>query len=142
MKVSDVGSVKRASARRRKKTSEKGGDFADHLRRVGAAAEGSGNQEAPPVSPLDVVLVAQAAPDARDQRSRGRARQHGEDILDRLDKLRHELLAGLVSREELAELARRVRAYKATTDDPQLNQIIDEIELRAQVEIAKLTRDA
>jgi hypothetical protein len=34
-----------------------------------------------------------------------------------------------------------VRAGKKKSDDPKLNEIVDEIELRAEVEIAKLTRD-
>jgi hypothetical protein len=34
-----------------------------------------------------------------------------------------------------------MRAHRRETEDPNLNEIIDEIELRAEVEIAKLTRD-
>jgi len=37
-------------------------------------------------------------------------------------------------------LAQSMRQQRRQSDDPQLNQIIDEIELRAEVEIAKLTR--
>jgi hypothetical protein len=38
-------------------------------------------------------------------------------------------------------LAQRLRQKRQQSDDPKLNAIIDEIELRAEVEIAKLTRD-
>ena len=34
-----------------------------------------------------------------------------------------------------------MRAKRRTSADPRLNEIIDEIELRAEVEIAKFTRD-
>ena len=33
-----------------------------------------------------------------------------------------------------------IRQRRQRSDDPQLNEIMDEIELRAEVEIAKLTR--
>ncbi len=51
------------------------------------------------------------------------------------------MLVGAVPKDKLVELAHRVRAGKKKSDDPKLNEIVDEIELRAEVEIAKLTRD-
>ncbi len=41
---------------------------------------------------------------------------------------------------KLVDIAQMMRTQRQTTDDPRLNEIIDEIELRAEVEIAKLTR--
>ncbi|MAF94951.1 MAG: hypothetical protein CMM60_04265 [Rhodospirillaceae bacterium] len=38
-------------------------------------------------------------------------------------------------------LARKLRQKRQDSDDPRLNEIIDEIELRAEVEVAKPTRD-
>ena len=67
--------------------------------------------------------------------------QYGEGVLDRLDQIRHGLLVGAISKNELAELARTLRAGRQRSDDARLNDIIDEVELRAEVEIAKLTRD-
>jgi hypothetical protein len=68
------------------------------------------------------------------------ARQYGDDLLDRLESLRRDILLGAIPKEKLANLAHALRAQRGQTDDPRLKQIIDEIELRAKVEIAKLTR--
>ena len=40
--------------------------------------------------------------------------------------------------EHLADLARTVRDTRAAVDDPRLSGVLDEIELRARVELAKL----
>ena len=142
MKVSDVNSSKAIGRARRKKKSEtKKDDFAGHLskaipNRGETSAVGTSTMQA-----VDSILVVQEVPDATEDRSRRPVIQHGDDLLDRLDQLRHDLLVGAVPKDKLAELAHRVRAGKKKSDDPKLNEIVDEIELRAEVEIAKLTRD-
>jgi hypothetical protein len=68
--------------------------------------------------------------------------RRGDDILERLDEIRRDILAGAVSRARLENLSQMLRTRRATIADPKLLEIIREIELRAEVEIAKLTRDA
>ena len=65
---------------------------------------------------------------------------YGTDILDRLDEIRDQILAGAVSKNRLENLAQTLRQRRDKVDDPQLIALIDEIELRAEVELAKLTR--
>ncbi len=143
MRVSELGSSKApAPARRKKAPPGKGGAFAVRLREVTAMAEAAGIIESPPVRAVDSILAVQEVSDATEERSRGLARPYGDAVLDRLDELRHDLLTGAVSRDRLAGLARTMRAQRRTSADPRLNEIIDEIELRAEVEIAKFTRDA
>ena len=67
--------------------------------------------------------------------------QYGDDLLNRLDDLRLAILDGVLSKDKLTELAHNLRQKRQNSDDPKLNEIINEIELRAEVEIAKLTRD-
>jgi hypothetical protein len=69
---------------------------------------------------------------------RRRAVKRGEGLLDALDALRHALLAGALPRDQLGMLQRLAAETAQTTDDPQLQEIIAEIELRAAVELAKL----
>jgi hypothetical protein len=64
--------------------------------------------------------------------------RRGEDILDRLDEIRHGLLVGALPRERVQSLLSLVRSHRAHVHDPRLMEIIDEIELRAEVELAKL----
>lgn len=142
MKVSDVNSAKTVTvARRKKKSDGHGAEFAEHLKDAAEPSEGGQALETSSLRALDTLLAVQEVPDATEERSRGLARQHGQDLLDHLDQLRHDLLIGAVPKDRLAELARRVRARRRMSDDPRLNEIIDEIELRAEVEIAKLTRE-
>jgi hypothetical protein len=142
MKVTNVGSTKATTTSRRKQTSPgSGGAFADHLHDVAATADGTGFVESQSVNPMESIIAAQEGPDTTAERSRGLVRQYGVNILDRLDDLRHQVLAGAVSKERLVDLARSLRGRRHTTDDARLKEIIDEIELRAEVEIAKLTRD-
>jgi len=61
-------------------------------------------------------------------------------MLDQLDELRHGLLDGSISEESLGNLSKLVRAKRENVDDPQLMEVLDEIELRAEVELAKLER--
>ena len=67
--------------------------------------------------------------------------QYGDDLLNRLDDLRLAILDGVLSKDKLTELAHNLRQKRQNSDDPKLNEIIDEIELRVEVEVAKLTRD-
>ena len=67
--------------------------------------------------------------------------QYGDDLLNRLDDLRLAILDGVLSKDKLTELAHNLRQKRQNSDDPKLNEIINEIELRVEVEVAKLTRD-
>lgn len=91
-----------------------------------------------PISSVDALLAAQSV-DATGEEGRRQAKQRGEDILNRLDDLRHGLLAGTLSRTQLFSLRTLVRSRRSTVMDPKLSELLDEIELRAEVEIAKLS---
>jgi len=66
-----------------------------------------------------------------------KARQRAEDILDRLDGVRHGLLAGTFSRRDLEGLARLLRIEKLEVNDPKLSEILEPVELHAEIELAK-----
>jgi hypothetical protein len=142
MKISNVGSTKSASAttRKRKTASTGEGDFASALFEASETPAAGAPVEMHAVGTVESILSVQEVPDAPDERSRGLARQYGDDILDRLESLRRDVLLGAISKDQLADLAHALRARQGRTDDPRLKAIIDEIELRAKVEIAKLTR--
>jgi len=78
-----------------------------------------------------------AVRDATD-RSGGQPRRRAEDMLDRLEELRLGLLAGEIPREKLESLERLVQEQRGAVSDPRLSDLLDEIELRARVELAKL----
>ena len=89
-----------------------------------------------PIAALDSILALQGMDDTTDGRSRGM--KHGEHLLDMLDQVRDGLLAGGIPRATLNRLANAVTRRQEQFADPHLQSVLDEIELRAHVELAKL----
>jgi hypothetical protein len=89
-----------------------------------------------PIAALDSILALQGMDDSTDGRSRGL--KHGEQLLDMLDQVRDGLLAGGIPRATLNRLAAAVTRRHDQFADPRLQSVLDEIELRAHVELAKL----
>jgi hypothetical protein len=89
------------------------------------------------VAGVDALLAAQES--GEEGRRGGKARLRAEAVLDRLDALRLALLQGNLPVPLLEEIAALARARREDAD-PQLSEIIKEIELRARVELAKLGR--
>jgi hypothetical protein len=71
------------------------------------------------------------------ERKRRAVRRAGR-TLDTLDDLKIALLEGEISGADLDRLRRAVRDERDNTEDPALEAVLDEIELRAAVEVAKL----
>lgn len=88
------------------------------------------------VMSVDAILALQevAGPLERRRRAVGRAGK----ILDVLEDLKVGLLSGEASIDDLDRLRRAVRDERLGTDDEQLEGVLNEIETRAAVEIAKL----
>ncbi|MFC3080311.1 flagellar assembly protein FliX [Phenylobacterium terrae] len=96
---------------------------------VGGASGVSG------VASVDALLALQASggPLERRRRAVGRAGR----ILDVLDEVRIALLGGELNLATLERLRRAVREERDQTDDPALEAVLNEIETRAAVELAK-----
>ena len=91
------------------------------------------------VGGVEALLAAQAVGDAlQDDGRKRRAVARGNDILDKLEDLRAELLTNGVSKQKLIALAQELRERRDAGLGDELNAILDEIELRAEVELAKL----
>ena len=139
MKVTGAGPTASTDKTRRAARPGAKGGFADHLSEamddVGEALSLSGPAA---LSGVDALLAAQATDETTDREARQRLLRHGEDILDRLEEVRHGLLLGMIPKERLLDLARMVRARRDSIGDPRLAALLDEIELRAEVELAKL----
>jgi len=115
--------------------SKSAGGFADNLRTEEEAPVAS-VQAAPALSGIEALMALQEVPDAMVERKRAVAR--GDRLLDRLDDLRRGLLLGHISADKLSDLARLAAESSARIEDPDLREILQEIELRARVELAKL----
>jgi hypothetical protein len=89
-----------------------------------------------PIAALDSILTLQGLDDSTSGRSKGVA--HGEQLLEMLDQVRDGLLAGGIPRTTLNRLANAVTRRHESFADPKLQDVLDQIELRAHVELAKL----
>ncbi|NJR20460.1 MAG: hypothetical protein HC777_02630 [Hyphomonadaceae bacterium] len=87
---------------------------------------------------LGALLALQGLDEALERRRR--ATKRSNDLIDQLDRLRLSVLGQGVSRDQVAHLANTLSQQRELTDDPALNAVLDEIEVRAQVELAKLER--
>ena len=136
MKITQNAPIRSTSIRRSGKSSAgRSGQFTDHLVTGEAGAPTGNSNSSTPVSAADSLLVLQEVPDATSGTSRAKLR--AQDLLDQLDEVRHGLLAGALSRRMLDRLARIARSERQSVDDPRLQELLDEIELRAAVELAK-----
>ena len=133
MKIPGTGPVQTTTARRRGQISQSSGAFAGELAADTTVKEAA---PAPDVASVGTLLALQEVADPLD--SRRRAVKRGEDILDRLDDLRHGLLIGAFSPEKLDNLLVMVRRRQSNVTDPNLREILTDIEVRAAVELAKL----
>ena len=68
---------------------------------------------------------------------RRRAIRRGGGLLDRLEELKLALLSGENGEAALERLTRGLREERTDDDDPGLNAVLDQIDLRASVELAK-----
>lgn len=87
---------------------------------------------------LDAILTLQTQSDTPEERRR-RSTRRGHDLLDGLDRLKSALIMGRVSTRDLQVIAGRLAERAAESGDPRLDALIADIELRAAVELAKLS---
>lgn len=102
------------------------------------AAETTHTSGAGAIARLDSLLAAQGAEDPAERQSRGRMRKRADSVLRGLDKIRLGILTGNISVGNLIDIADVVASHRERIQDPQLASILDEIDLRAQIEIAKM----
>ncbi len=142
MKVSGTGAGSSATGgSRRVSKSDGGGAFRQVLAgAMDAPAPVQQAEQASALAGVDALLMVQAVDGPLERDARRRLVRRGEELLDKLEEIRRGLLLGTVPASALADLATMVRARREACQDPRLAALLDEIELRAEVEIAKLSR--
>lgn len=96
----------------------------------------SAASSAGPVTSLDALMALQADAEAPGQR-RARQTRRGRDALDTLDKLMRGLALGAAPGGLVAEMKHLRRNAEATGDEG-LDAVLTEIDIRLEVELAKL----
>jgi len=90
------------------------------------------------IAGIDALLMAQEADDPTERSARKRMHKRADDLLKELDKIRIGMLTGTLSVGNLIDIADVVASHRERLKDPQLASLLDEIDLRAQIEIAKM----
>jgi hypothetical protein len=87
---------------------------------------------------IDALLAMQGVEDPTEKRKRSVRR--GRDALDVLEKLKIGLLAGTMGPATVEQLRNAAASLKDSSGDPGLDAVLAEIELRVEVELAKVAR--
>lgn len=134
MKITTGGEARgvRSAASKRKSEPARGGAFAGHLESPSATPQA---EVAGGAANVAALLAAQAVGDALDGRKQ--AYDRAESLLKRLDAIRIALLTGDIGEAALRKLAADFNGRSIEVDDPDLAELMAEIELRAAVELAK-----
>jgi hypothetical protein len=120
-----------------KKRSASGGEFTPDVGGAGDVPHTAETAGGAGIQGIDALLALQEVDSLSDRRKR--AARYGHSLLDTLETLRADLLAGQVSEDRLETLALTM-SKRQTSGDPQVDAVLDEIELRVKVELAKLGR--
>ncbi|MCD8562751.1 MAG: flagellar assembly protein FliX [Alphaproteobacteria bacterium] len=90
------------------------------------------------IAMVDSLLAAQAVEDPTARAAKKRARERSMSVLEELDKIRMAMLSGTLTVGHMVDIADVVASHRERITDPRLTSIMDEIDLRAQVELAKM----
>ena len=138
IQVSDVNKIKDTPSTRVKKSSS-GGDFSAYLKDIMKTAP-EAVSGVTSVNVTDAIFAAQMVGDEEEQKLRKKQIERGQTLLEKLEEIRDGLLKGYLSKDRLMNIAQFVHERKMEAQDERLNEIIEEIELRVEVELAKLMK--
>lgn len=122
----------------------------DKARKSGAASSSFGAMLEPeteeasearasvPPSSLGMLFAVQGYEDPVQEKTRKRMRDRAAKVLDVLGDVHKGLVTGTLNTGQLEDMSRAIAEKREAITDPRLSGILDEIDLRAQVEIAKL----
>ncbi len=92
------------------------------------------------VASVDALLAVQAAEDPTERAAKRRMRERGVTLLEKLDEIRLGLLTGNMTVGQVIGIADVVASHREKVNDPKMSALLDEIDLRAQIEIAKMRK--
>lgn len=90
-----------------------------------------------PTSGIEAILALQGVDNQKEKKRQ--AVRHGQSLLDTLEEVKADLLVGNIGEGRLNKLLALVTRSRQQAD-PDLDALIDDIDLRARVELAKLGR--
>lgn len=122
------------------KRSAGGSSFGSMIDETDETSAKAGVSGAAPTAQIDALLALQEMEDSTSEEAERRAKKRGQLLLDQLDQLRLGLLTGGIALATLHQLDRMVASERDKVMDPRLAAVLDEIDLRVQIELAKHLR--
>ncbi|MCE2951402.1 MAG: flagellar assembly protein FliX [Alphaproteobacteria bacterium] len=113
-----------------------GGAFAKSLKETSASQETSLASSCGDVASLNSLMALQEVSDALSGKSRAFSR--AQDMLEILEKMRTSLLIGHFSKRDLEDIAKKVSTRVHENVEPDLQELLEQIEQRVHIELAKL----
>ena len=137
MKIQGPGKTQGPSKSKKKdKAGESDASFGDFMAKDAGSTGATQNTQS--IAHVDALLAVQGAEDPMAGASKKRMRKRANTILDELDKIRTAMLGGTLTVGHMIDIADVVASHREKIMDPVLTDIMDEIDLRAQVELAKM----
>ena len=138
----NIENIKKTSESLKTKSSKKissGESFADYLKSGNIEGQKEVNATVS-VATAGAIFATQMVDDEEEKQIRKKLVKKANNILDNLEEIRQEIIFGVVSKEKLIEISRLVKQKDINTKDEKLKEILEEIELRVEVELAKLIK--
>lgn len=136
MRIDGKGGVTPTTTSSTRKTGASGAGF--RLEEQSKSARPSSTSATQAMQSTEALLILQED-DTPKQRKR-KFIKRGNDLLSELDQLKAKLLSGHVSPSDLKRLTALLSQRSDSVDQPDMNELMRHIELRAHVELAKLQR--
>ncbi|MDR1026528.1 MAG: flagellar assembly protein FliX [Lactobacillus sp.] len=138
LRVGDIKKTESTSSGKVKKSSG-GSNFSSYLT-SGVSEQDSSIKATSSISVTGAIFSAQMVDGEEEREIRKHLMKRSETLIEKLEEIRDGLLLGYISRDKLIEISRFVKERRFNTDDEKLKSIIEEIELRIEVELAKLMK--
>lgn len=116
-----------------------GENFSDYLKNINTNKVTDVNTTSS-VSAAGAIFAAQMVDGDEERQIKKKLIKKANTLLDNLEEIRQDIIIGAVSKEKLIEISRLVKQKDIETNDEKLKEILAEIELRVEVELAKIIR--
>ncbi len=138
-KINDINKSENISGNKNIKKTTGGTSFAEYLNNISnnKTQQVSGTSG---ISVTDAIFAAQMVNDEEERQIRQKLVKRGFSLLEKLEEIRDAILLGYISKEKLIEISRMIKEHQVESNDPKLQEIMSDIELRVEVELAKLTK--
>ncbi len=137
MRVTGPGRVGSTQKSKNSKAASKSGSKFAVPEKMQDSPSASSVASSSPIASVEAIVALQGV-DPDSSKNTRQFVEIGEEMLDKLDQIRHGLLMGEIPAAGLQQLRKTLSNMETATDDPKLTEIIEEIEVRAAVELAKL----